>query len=133
MTLEKLRTDSKALLTLVPWSSEQVTSHGVKASAGSAVLATFFADDSARIFANVNDPEVNGFQWRHNTQHSDIQHNDTQHKGLICKITLSITFFCHYAECHVSFIGMLSVSMLSIIMLNVILLNVIILEPRHLA
>ncbi len=22
--------------------------------------------------------------WRHYTQHNDIQYNDTQHKGLIC-------------------------------------------------
>jgi hypothetical protein len=76
-------------------------------------------------------------QWRHDTQHNDIQHNDAHRKGLICDIQYNRTlFFCGMSIYLVSrfvivmpnvialsvafFIAISNVSILSVIMLNVV-------------
>ncbi len=48
-------------------------------------------------------------------------------------MTLSVTMFCHCAECHVLFIIMLNVTLLSVVMMSVSMLNGVVLNVAMLS
>ena len=63
-------------------------------------------------------PIVPQLKWCHETQHDDIHVMTLSIKGVY--VTLSVTMFCHYAECRVLFIVILNVVRLIVFSLNVV-------------